>query len=94
MFSPAFEALLESSGEILGASINLDGQNNLLFLPNFDIYGVRKVMNFLNRRDEIIKLILQNKSQKIWMDFLLVNLVYCNFFLDFSIKRRIFNSNE
>ena len=62
---PAFEALLESSREILGASINLDGQNNLLFLPYFDINGVRKVMDFLNRRDEIIKLILQNKSQKI-----------------------------
>ncbi len=65
LLSPAFEALLETSREILGASINLDGQNNLLFLPNFDINGVRKIMDFLDRRDEIIKLILQNKSQKI-----------------------------
>ena len=50
LLSPAFEALLETSREILGASINLDGQN---------------IMDFLDRRDEIIKLILQNKSQKI-----------------------------
>lgn len=58
---PAMEAILESAQEILGASINLDGQNNLLFIPSFNIDEVRKIMEFLDHRDEIMKLILQNK---------------------------------
>lgn len=58
---PAMEAILESAQEILGTSINLDGQNNLLFVPSFNIDEVRKIMEFLDHRDEIMKLILQKE---------------------------------
>lgn len=61
---PVFESILLSSKEIMSASINLDGQNNLLFSQNFDVDDTRKIIEFLSDRDEIIKLIFQDKGSK------------------------------
>ncbi len=65
LLSPIFKCLLEALDEIMEAEINLEGQNNLLFLPNFTIEDARKVMEFLNRRDDIVNLILKNQNSKI-----------------------------
>lgn len=50
-------AVLEAAREAMEADIRLEGQYNLLFLPEFGMDSVRRLMEFLNRREQLIRLL-------------------------------------
>ena len=58
MLMPAvLTAVLETAQDMLQTDIRLEGQTNLLFMPEFELYSVRQILDFLNRRGEIAKLL-------------------------------------
>lgn len=56
-------AILEASQEALQTNIKLDGETNLLFLPEFEITTAKRLFNYLTKRAEVAKLILAGKSE-------------------------------
>ena len=58
MLMPAvLTAVLETAQDMLQTDIRLEGQTNLLFMPEFELSSVRQILDFLNRRGEIAKLL-------------------------------------
>lgn len=58
-------AILEACSESLEAGIRMNGQTNLLFLPEIGIDNMRDIMEFLNRRNDIARLFSENKGDKV-----------------------------
>ena len=52
-------ALLEVAQDAMGAEVFLSGQMNLLFYPELDHGGARRVMDFLERREDVEALLRQ-----------------------------------
>lgn len=63
IMSPAMMALLELARDSLEADIRLNGQMNLLFYPEFDSGRARKVMDFLESRQELCRLLFSTGGQ-------------------------------
>lgn len=59
LFSSALLALLEIAQDCMQAEIRLNGQTNLLFYPEFTKGNVRPVMDFLESRQELSRLLFQ-----------------------------------
>lgn len=50
-------AVLEAAREAMEAEVRLEGQYNLLFLPEFGMDSARRLMEFLNQREQLIRLL-------------------------------------
>lgn len=59
-------AVLEAAKDALAADIRLEGETNLLFFPESELFSARRVIEFLNNRRELGHLLLnQNGSLKV-----------------------------
>ncbi len=70
LISTALLAVLETAGDCMRAEINLKGETNLLFYPEFEPGNVRRIMDFLESGQEISRFLnvggVQNaKSAKV-----------------------------
>lgn len=59
LMSSALMAVLAAAQEALEADVCLNGQMNLLFCPELEGSGARRVIDFLSREEELTRLILQ-----------------------------------
>jgi heat-inducible transcriptional repressor len=57
LLPPVLVAVLEAARDAMAAEVRLEGQTNLLFLPEFEPETARRIMEFLNRRDELARLL-------------------------------------
>lgn len=62
LMSSALMALLEVAQESVETEIRLNGQMNLLFYPEFERGNARRVMDFLEKPQELARLLLQPQS--------------------------------
>lgn len=70
LLSPALAAILQAVRQTLKKQILLEGQTNLLFLPDLDINSVRRTLNFLDHKDKLIKLLeSENKGLQVLVGF-------------------------
>ena len=65
LMSPALMAVLDAAQEALETDVCLNGQMNLLFCPEFEGSGARRVIDFLSREEELTRLILQSAGTKV-----------------------------
>ena len=56
-------ALLEVARDTMGTEVLLAGQMNLLFYPELEHGGARRVMDFLERREDVANLLRQKPGQ-------------------------------
>lgn len=59
LMSSALMAVLDAAQESMEADVCLSGQMNLLFCPEFEGSGARRVIDFLSREEELTRLVLQ-----------------------------------
>lgn len=55
-------AIMEASQEALQTNIKLNGETNLLFLPEFELSSAKRLFDYLTRRVELAELILSNRN--------------------------------
>lgn len=65
LMSSAFSALLSASNDAQRAYVTMEGQTNLLLVPEFETEEAKSIMEFLNRRDDILSLLMDNQSNSI-----------------------------
>lgn len=63
IMSSAMMAVLELAMDSLEADIRLNGQMNLLFYPEFDSGRARRVMDFLESRQELCRLLFEESGR-------------------------------
>lgn len=63
LMSSALMAVLDAAREAMDADVCLHGQMNLLFCPEFEGSGARRVIDFLSREEELTRLILAQGAQ-------------------------------
>ncbi len=63
LMSSALMAVLEMAKNATEADIRLNGQMNLLFYPEFDSGGARRVMDFLESRQELCRLLFSDEGK-------------------------------
>ena len=63
LMSSALMAVLDAAREAMDANVCLHGQMNLLFCPEFEGSGARRVIDFLSREEELTRLILAQGAQ-------------------------------
>ena len=63
MMSSALMALLEAAQESVEPEVRLNGQMNLLFHPEFERGNARRVMDFLERPQDLAELLLQPQKE-------------------------------
>lgn len=70
LLSPALAAILQAVRQTLKKQILLEGQTNLLFLPDLDLNSVRRTLDFLDHKDRLIKLLeSENKDLRVLVGF-------------------------
>lgn len=70
LLSPALAAILQAVRQTLKKQILLEGQTNLLFLPDLDLNSVRRTLDFLDHKDKLIKLLeSENKDLRVLVGF-------------------------
>ncbi len=57
LMGPPLQALLEAARDTAGTQVLLSGQMNLLFYPELEPRGIRRVLDFLERREELVGLL-------------------------------------
>lgn len=62
LMSAPLMAVLEVAQDSMEADVCLNGQMNLLFYPEFEGGGVRRVMDFLDRPQELSRLLLEQEG--------------------------------
>ena len=62
LMSSALMAILELALDSLEADIRLNGQMNLLFYPEFDSGSARRIMDFLENRQELCRLLFEESD--------------------------------
>lgn len=62
LISSALMAVLEVAQDSMETEVCLNGQMNLLFYPEFENSGVRRVMDFLERPQELSRLLLEQQG--------------------------------
>ena len=60
-----FFAILDAAKEATDLNVQLDGQLNLMFVPEFKPESVQKLFDFLDQESNIEKLFLQNQNRNI-----------------------------
>lgn len=63
MMAPAFVALGLACREILKTNVLLEGQTNLLYLSEYEVDSVKRLLHFLEQRSELAKLIGAQKEK-------------------------------
>ncbi|WP_101697352.1 heat-inducible transcriptional repressor HrcA [Clostridium minihomine] len=63
LMSSALMALLEAAQESVETEVRLNGQMNLLFHPEFERGNARRVMDFLERPQDLAQLLLQPQQE-------------------------------
>lgn len=63
LLSSALMAVLELARESLEADVRLNGQMNLLFYPEFDAGSARRIMDFLESRQELCQLLFSDAGE-------------------------------
>ena len=58
LMSSALLAVLEVARDCMHAEINLKGETNLLFYPEFQLGNVRRIMDFLESEQEVSRFFL------------------------------------
>lgn len=64
IMSSALMALLELAKDSMEADIRLNGQMNLLFYPEFDSTRARRIMDFLESRQELCRLLFGDTEER------------------------------
>lgn len=62
LVSPILSVLLDCVQSALKTSIHLEGQTNLLFLPELDLESAKRTLEFLNQKENIIQLLDSKKE--------------------------------
>ena len=57
MMAPVFVALGQACREVLKTNVLLEGRTNLLYLPEYEVDSVKRLLHFLKQRGELAKLI-------------------------------------
>ncbi len=57
LLGPPLQALLETARDTAETQVLLSGQMNLLFYPELEQRGVRRVLDFLERRENLLRLL-------------------------------------
>ncbi len=57
LMSSALMALQDAAREAMGSDVRMDGQTNLLFCPEFTPMGLRRIMQYLDRPQEVYRLL-------------------------------------
>ena len=57
-------AIMEAAQEASGTNISLDGETNLLFLPELDLSSASNVLNFLTRSGDVTDLLFRDDEAK------------------------------
>jgi len=57
LMGPPLQALLEAAHDTAETQVLLSGQMNLLFYPELEQRGIRRVLDFLERREEVVRLL-------------------------------------
>jgi len=64
LMSSALMAVLDVAQDTMETDVCLNGQMNLLFYPEFEQGNARRVMNFLERPQELARLLLEKQTAK------------------------------
>lgn len=64
LMSCVLNAVLGAAEDACSADIRLDGESNLLFVPEFDVNSARSIVEFLNRRRELTDLLFENRTRR------------------------------
>lgn len=64
LMSSALMAVLDVAQDTMKTDVCLNGQMNLLFYPEFEQGNARRVMDFLERPQELARLLMENQSAK------------------------------
>lgn len=67
LMSSALMAVLDAAKEAMEADVCMNGQMNLLFCPEFEGSGARRVMDFLSRQEELTRFILQPAGTRVFI---------------------------
>ncbi|MDR0404853.1 MAG: heat-inducible transcriptional repressor HrcA [Oscillospiraceae bacterium] len=59
------EAVIDLSDEISGAEVDLTGESNLFFYPDFDLDSVSGVIDFLNSPDQVLSFLKENQDDDV-----------------------------
>lgn len=62
MMAPVFLAISQACREILKTTVMLEGQTNLLYLPEYEVDSVKRLLHFLEHRNELARLIAAQKG--------------------------------
>ena len=62
MMAPVFVALGQACREILTTEVKLEGQTNLLYLPEYEVESVKRLLHFLEKRSGLTKLVGTSKE--------------------------------
>lgn len=65
LMSSALMAVLDVAQDSMQAEVCLDGEMNLLFYNEFGQNGIRRIMDFLSRPQELSQLLMQKSSIKV-----------------------------
>ena len=63
MMAPVFVALGQACREVLKTNVLLEGRTNLLYLPEYEVDSVKRLLHFLEQRGELAKLIGAQKEK-------------------------------
>ena len=68
MMDPVISAIMESAREACKAEIKMDGQTNLLTIPELDLKNVLSILSFLDSRENVLDLMLSgSKGVKVFI---------------------------
>ncbi|MDO4731363.1 MAG: heat-inducible transcriptional repressor HrcA [Clostridia bacterium] len=66
IMSPVLKAVLKAANEALKTQLSLQGQTNLLLLPEYDLTSAKQTLDFLNREEDLVAFTeLDNNTTKI-----------------------------
>lgn len=65
LMSSALMAVSDVAQDSLHSEINLNGEINLLFYPEFEQNGIRRILDFLSRPEELCRLLSQQDNTRV-----------------------------
>ena len=63
MMAPVFVALGQACREVLKTNVLLEGRTTLLYLPEYEVDSVKRLLHFLEQRGELAKLVGAQKEK-------------------------------
>lgn len=65
LMSSALMAVLDVARESMEADVCLSGEMNLMLTPEYEISGVRRILDFLSRPEELTRLLLESPGTRV-----------------------------